>query len=398
MDQRVISTSAFQCVGNVLKLHGRVYSPPYVVRAIGDPDDLREALDASPAVQLYLRDAAEVGLGWSVTDARPAARARRVLGRHRAAVRDGPRRRRDPARAGGGRGGRARQHRPTATPGPRTAVSATTTEPAPLTRRERRTASHARDVTYGVVGVIGELLITARRPAVRVPASGSCGGRTSSATGRRPRSWPSCRSSRVPTATPSAGAPAGPVIAPPRRDEPPVMAEPPHATTFATIQVPRWAGEPERPISQGTDRATVLDVLGVGHYEGTAMPGGRRQLRGRRPPDHVRQAVQPGRGAAGRRPAGHPDDRQHLVRLPGDVDARSSTPSDVERHRAGPRRPRRGADGAHHHADHLPPDVLRAGAVHRARRPGLLGADVGRDPGRAGRWRMMVTCTRDGGR
>ena len=38
MDQRVISTSAFQCVGNVLKLHGRLYSPPYVVRAIGDPD------------------------------------------------------------------------------------------------------------------------------------------------------------------------------------------------------------------------------------------------------------------------------------------------------------------------------------------------------------------------
>lgn len=68
MDQRVISTSAFQCVGNVLKLHGRVYSPPYVVRAIGNADDLRKGLSASPAVQLYLRDAAVVGLGWSVTD------------------------------------------------------------------------------------------------------------------------------------------------------------------------------------------------------------------------------------------------------------------------------------------------------------------------------------------
>lgn len=69
MDQRVISTSAFQCVGNVLKLHGRLYSPPYVVRAIGDPTELRRALLASPAVQSYLRDAADVGLGWSVTDA-----------------------------------------------------------------------------------------------------------------------------------------------------------------------------------------------------------------------------------------------------------------------------------------------------------------------------------------
>ncbi|WP_456843996.1 DUF881 domain-containing protein [Cellulomonas sp. P5_C6] len=69
MDQRVISTSAVRCVGNVLRLHGRLYSPPYIVRAIGNPADLRKALNASPAVQSYLRDAADVGLGWSVTDA-----------------------------------------------------------------------------------------------------------------------------------------------------------------------------------------------------------------------------------------------------------------------------------------------------------------------------------------
>ncbi|MDM7830172.1 DUF881 domain-containing protein [Cellulomonas edaphi] len=66
MDQRVISTSAFRCVGNVLRLHGQLYSPPYEVRAIGDPDLLRAALDASPDVAAYQRDASEVGLGWSV--------------------------------------------------------------------------------------------------------------------------------------------------------------------------------------------------------------------------------------------------------------------------------------------------------------------------------------------
>ncbi|GCD20273.1 hypothetical protein CTKZ_18350 [Cellulomonas algicola] len=65
--QRVISTSAFWCVGNVLKLHGRVYSPPYVIEAIGDPSDLRDGLAASPAVGLYLRDVKAVGLGWSVS-------------------------------------------------------------------------------------------------------------------------------------------------------------------------------------------------------------------------------------------------------------------------------------------------------------------------------------------
>lgn len=67
-DQRVVSTSAFRCVGNVLRLHGRVYSPPYQVRAIGDPRKLRAALDDSAAVRAYVRDSVQVGLGWQVTD------------------------------------------------------------------------------------------------------------------------------------------------------------------------------------------------------------------------------------------------------------------------------------------------------------------------------------------
>ena len=66
--QRVVSTSAFRCVGNVLLLHGQHYSPPYVVEAIGDPDLLREALLDSPSVQTYLDYVDAVGLGWSVTE------------------------------------------------------------------------------------------------------------------------------------------------------------------------------------------------------------------------------------------------------------------------------------------------------------------------------------------
>ncbi|MBX9243441.1 class E sortase [Actinotalea ferrariae] len=58
-----------------------------------------------------------------------------------------------------------------------------------------------------------------------------------------------------------------------RRDAAPVPAEPDHLTTFATLQVPRWGPDYVRPISQGTSRRDVLDVLGLGHYEGTAMPG-----------------------------------------------------------------------------------------------------------------------------
>ncbi len=59
-----------------------------------------------------------------------------------------------------------------------------------------------------------------------------------------------------------------------RTDAPPVLAEPAHATTFATMYVPRWGYDYVRPISQGTDKRGVLDPLGIGHYTGTAMPGG----------------------------------------------------------------------------------------------------------------------------
>lgn len=66
-DQRVTATTAFRCVGNVLSLGGRVYSPPYEVRAIGDPRALRAALEASPDIRRYQEWVAEVGLGYSVT-------------------------------------------------------------------------------------------------------------------------------------------------------------------------------------------------------------------------------------------------------------------------------------------------------------------------------------------
>ena len=66
-DQRVISTSAVRCVGNTLILQGRVYSPPYVIRAIGDVSAMHAALDQSPKVLLYRQYVDAVGLGYDVT-------------------------------------------------------------------------------------------------------------------------------------------------------------------------------------------------------------------------------------------------------------------------------------------------------------------------------------------
>jgi uncharacterized protein YlxW (UPF0749 family) len=64
--QRVVSTTGIRCVGNTVILHGVPYSPPYVVRAIGDADSMERSLDASRYIQAYLEAVEGYGLGWSV--------------------------------------------------------------------------------------------------------------------------------------------------------------------------------------------------------------------------------------------------------------------------------------------------------------------------------------------
>ncbi|MGW0913060.1 DUF881 domain-containing protein [Streptomyces sp. NPDC002784] len=68
MDQRLISTSAVRCVGNTLILQGRVYSPPYKITAVGEPEKLQKALAESPAIQNYMVYVNVYGLGWKVTE------------------------------------------------------------------------------------------------------------------------------------------------------------------------------------------------------------------------------------------------------------------------------------------------------------------------------------------
>ena len=66
MGERVTMTSAFRCTGNVLLLHGRVFSPPFVVQAIGNPQSLSESVLASDGVQLFLRYVDWLGLGFGL--------------------------------------------------------------------------------------------------------------------------------------------------------------------------------------------------------------------------------------------------------------------------------------------------------------------------------------------
>jgi sortase A len=147
-------------------------------------------------------------------------------------------------------------------------------------RRARRTSTGS--VALAGLGVVGELLITA---GVLLLAFlvwqlwwTDVQGNRAQAEIVRNLDWAQAPTA-APSAAPSTGATAPtatarPVIAAPRRGEdPPVEAEPSLLTTFATLQVPRWDGEPQRPVSEGVDKATVLDALGIGHYPGTAMPG-----------------------------------------------------------------------------------------------------------------------------
>ncbi|TDB81257.1 DUF881 domain-containing protein [Micromonospora sp. KC721] len=65
MNVRVLSTSAVRCVGNTLLLHGRVYSPPFKIVAIGDPAALQRALADSQGVQVFKQEADHWQLGYT---------------------------------------------------------------------------------------------------------------------------------------------------------------------------------------------------------------------------------------------------------------------------------------------------------------------------------------------
>ncbi|KAA8818967.1 hypothetical protein CSQ85_07085 [Bifidobacterium rousetti] len=66
MDQRMLFNSAVICSGNVVSLHGKKYSPPFTIYAIGDQDSLVKALDDSPAIGIYKQYVSAFGLGWKV--------------------------------------------------------------------------------------------------------------------------------------------------------------------------------------------------------------------------------------------------------------------------------------------------------------------------------------------
>lgn len=126
-----------------------------------------------------------------------------------------------------------------------------------------------------VVGVIGELLITAGVIALLYVAwqmwvGDLIYGAQRNAVGQQlSQEW----EQEVPAPTPSTSdTPAPPaVITDPAQV--PVMAAPGDGEQFAVLRVPRFGADYNMPIAGGTTRARTLDPIGIGHYNGTQMPG-----------------------------------------------------------------------------------------------------------------------------
>ena len=144
------------------------------------------------------------------------------------------------------------------------------------------------------------------------------------------------------------------------------------ATTFGALHVPRWGYDYVKPISEGTDRARVLDPLGIGHYTNTAMPGevGNFSIAGHRTtygkPFTDIQDLKVGDALVVQT-----DTAWYVYRV--------TSSEIVQPHLHGGDRAHAGQAWrrAHRRVDHpdvVPPQVLGRAALHRARRTRVLGA------------------------
>lgn len=66
--KRIVSTTGIKCIGNSVTLQGQPYSPPYVISAVGDVDDLLTSVsdDANLQTYRYQSDDPTVAIGWDL--------------------------------------------------------------------------------------------------------------------------------------------------------------------------------------------------------------------------------------------------------------------------------------------------------------------------------------------
>ncbi|GHF21350.1 class E sortase [Pseudolysinimonas yzui] len=128
-------------------------------------------------------------------------------------------------------------------------------------RRPRRRIS--------VAGVLGELLITAGALVLAFLgyqvwlADLIVGGQLNSEASELAEEWGVGYSDVPPS---EAGDPT-------QSEDPPVQTAPGNAIRFATLIIPRFGGDYNRPIAEGVGTTDVLNKGNIGHYPTTQMPG-----------------------------------------------------------------------------------------------------------------------------
>lgn len=66
-DVRLTSSTPVRCVGSVILVGTRSYSPPYLIAAVGNVDAMQAELDSDSSVALYREAASRYQMGWDVT-------------------------------------------------------------------------------------------------------------------------------------------------------------------------------------------------------------------------------------------------------------------------------------------------------------------------------------------
>jgi len=139
---------------------------------------------------------------------------------------------------------------------------------------ERRGAGRKRRVS--VIGVIGELLITAGVIVLffiswQLWISELIVGKEQQAQAQQlNQEWnDQARETPEPSDTPE----PDPTEEPGDSAPPPVQTAPANAVKFAALVVPRWGADYYRTIAEGVGTAEVLDKGKLGHYPTTQMPG-----------------------------------------------------------------------------------------------------------------------------
>jgi sortase A len=153
-------------------------------------------------------------------------------------------------------------------------------EDATPTSGHPSTSSSAGGRRLSVVGVIGEILLTAGvitllfvvwqlwlGDVIYGAQRNAAGDELSQTWSRQYAPSPAPTSTPTPTATP---APADDV---PVTAEPVILPEAADAQVFGILRIPRFGPDYAVQMAGGISRARTLDPIGVGHYPGTAMPG-----------------------------------------------------------------------------------------------------------------------------